>query len=154
MREDHGALALSDAGDHRDPSRSRGRPDLSTPTDVHDLVTVFYREIVFDELLEPLFGEVAEVAWGQHIPKLIDYWCRILFGTEGYRGAVTRAHRDLHALRAIEAVHCDRWYRLWTDCIDEGWAGPHADHAKAHAAKIMSGMATHVFGYAWTPPAR
>ena len=47
--------------------------DLSTPTEVHHLVTRFYREIVFDDLLEPIFGEVAEVDWAAHIPKLIDY---------------------------------------------------------------------------------
>lgn len=153
MRENRGAAVLGD-GDPAGRSETGGRPDLSTPTAVHDLVIAFYREIVFDELLEPFFGEVAEVAWDEHIPNLIDYWCRILFGTRGYRGAVTRAHRDLHALRAVEAVHCDRWYQLWVASIDERWAGPHADHAKDHAAKIMSGMATHVFGFAWSPPHR
>ena len=58
--------------------------DLATRPQVHDLVVDFYREIVFDELLEPMFGEVAEVDWANHIPRLIDYWCRILFGTKEY----------------------------------------------------------------------
>ena len=54
--------------------------DLETRADIHDLVVAFYREIVFDDLLEPVFGEVAEVDWALHIPKLIDYWCRVLLG--------------------------------------------------------------------------
>ena len=127
--------------------------DLSTPTQIHHLVTAFYREIVFDELLEPIFGEVAEVDWADHIPKLIDYWCWILLGTDGYPGAVTRTHRHLHGLQAIESAQCDRWFALWIACVDDRWAGPHADHAKRHAHTLMAGMAKHIFGYEWKPPA-
>jgi hemoglobin len=123
--------------------------DLSTPAQVHDLVTTFYREIVFDEVLEPVFGEVAEVDWAEHIPRLIDYWCWILFGTDPYRGAVTRTHRHLHERKAIEPLHCDRWFSLWTRCIDERWAGPCADHAKRHAQTLMAGMAKRIFGFTW-----
>ena len=123
--------------------------DLSTPAQVHDLVTVFYREVVFDELLEPVFGEVAEVDWAEHIPRLIDYWCWILFGGNPYPGAVTRTHRNLHGLRAIEPAHCDRWFSLWTGCIDERWSGPYADRAKQHASTLMTGMAKRIFGFTW-----
>ncbi len=139
--------------DHRDAPSEAVRPDVATPTDVHDLVITFYREIGFDELLEPIFGEVAEVDWAEHIPRLIDYWCWILFGQAGYGGAVTKVHRHLHALRPIEAAHSDRWYALWAASVDARWAGPHADHAKRHAATLMSGLAKHVFGFTWTAPA-
>lgn len=122
--------------------------DLDTRTEVHGLVTRFYQEIALDDLLEPIFGEVAEVDWNEHIPRLIDYWCWILFGTDGYPRSVTRAHRHLHALRPIEPAHCDRWMALWVATIDAGWSGPVADHAKDHAAKLMAGMAKHVFGFA------
>ena len=140
--------------DHRDqPDAAPTRPDLATAGQIHDLVTIFYREIVFDELLEPVFSDVAEVDWVEHIPRLIDYWCWILLDTKRYAGAVTRTHRHLHELQAIEAVHCDRWFTLWVACIDERWAGPRAEHAKSHAATLMAGLAKHVFGYRWEPPA-
>jgi hemoglobin len=138
--------------DHRDAPSAP--PDLSTPAQVHDLVTIFYREIVFDDLLAPVFDEVAEVDWAEHIPRLIDYWCWILFGGEPYGGAVTRTHRHLHALQAITPAHCDRWYALWTTCIDERWAGPCADHAKRHAQVLMTGMAKRIFGFEWPAPDR
>ena len=128
------------------------RPDLATPTEVHDLVTVFYREIVFDPLLEPIFGEVAEVDWADHIPKLIDYWCWILFGTDPYVGAVTRAHRRIHEDHPLTAAHCDRWFTLWAASVDCRWSGPHADHAKRHAETLMAGMAKRIFGFTWLPP--
>ena len=127
--------------------------DLVSCAEIHDLVVEFYREVVFDDLLAPLFGEVAEVDWSQHIPKLIDYWCRILLREGSYAGAVTAAHRHLHGLEPVRAEHCDRWYVLWANCVDARWAGPAADRAKTHAASLMAGMAKHIFGFEWAPPA-
>src|SRR5699024_7916723 len=97
------AIPPDDSPTH--PVTDPPRGDLTTRTDVHDLVTTFYREIVFDDLLAPVFGEVAEVQWAEHIPKLIDYWCWILFGTSGYRGAVTKTHRHLHSLEPLRPEH-------------------------------------------------
>lgn len=143
---------VTDRRDRPDPDDQGGpRPDLATPTQVHHLVVEFYREIVFDELLEPVFGDVAEVDWAEHIPKLIDYWCWILFQQAGYTGAVTKVHRHLHGQAPIRAEHCDRWYDLWVRSVDARWAGPYANQAKAHAATLMAGLAKHVFGFVWTP---
>ncbi len=52
--------------------------DLNSRGQVHDLVVGFYRELVMDDLLATIFEEVAEVDWAEHIPRLIDYWCRVL----------------------------------------------------------------------------
>jgi hemoglobin len=110
------------------------RADLDTRTAVHDLVVAFYREIVFDDLLGPLFEEVAETDWAVHIPRLIDYWCRILLHERGYRGALLDAHREVHEREAFRDEHFDRWYELWVASIDARWRGPRAQHAKDHAA--------------------
>ncbi len=126
--------------------------DIASVTDVHDLVVEFYREVVFDDLLAPIFAEVAEVDWAEHIPKLIDYWSRILLHTPGTPGPVMQVHRHLHAQSPITAELCDRWFTLWSECVAARWTGPVADHAVAHAAALMAGMAKHLFGCAWSPP--
>ena len=128
--------------------------DLSTRSQVHDVVVAFYREVVFDDLLEPVFAEVAEVDWAEHIPKLVDYWCWILFGAPGFEGAVTTAHRHLQGLVSIRPEHCDRWFSLWARSVDERAAGPQAERAKGHAAALMAGMARHIFGFAWAADSR
>src|SRR5680860_718554 len=87
--------------------------DLDSRAAIHDVVVTFYREIVFDDLLAPVFGEVAEVDWGAHIPKLIDYWCRVLLGQPGYDGVILAAHRHVHDLDPFRVEHFDRWYDLW-----------------------------------------
>jgi hemoglobin len=125
------------------------RPDLATRGAIDQLVTSFYREVVFDEVLEPVFSDIAEVDWVHHIPVLIEYWTSLLLGSESYRGGIMAVHRHLHALSPLERIHCDRWYGLWVGCVDEGWSGPLADRAKSHAAAVMEGMAKHLFALEW-----
>ena len=125
--------------------------DLATRSDVHELVVTFYREVVFDPLLEPVFGEVAEVDWAEHIPLLIDFWCRVLHGDRAYQGAVLAAHRRVHALDPLTVEHLDRWYALWVSTVDDGWSGPLADRAKAHAARIGAGLAHQLMDTTWHP---
>ncbi len=126
--------AASDRGTaHAVPGSARAG-DLDTRSAVHDLVVGFYREIVFDDLLGPVFDEVAETDWVVHIPRLIDYWCRILLGEHVYNGALLEAHREVHHRDAFRDEHFDRWYQLWVASIDANWQGPKAEHAKTHAA--------------------
>ncbi len=126
--------------------------DIETRSDVHDLVVSFYREVVFDDLLAPVFGEVAEVDWAAHIPKLIDYWCRVLLGQAGYGGAILTAHRHVHDIEAFRIEHFDRWYALWIESIDQRWRGPTADLAKTHAGDIGSVLARRLLGVDWQLP--
>lgn len=126
--------------------------DLARRADIHDLVVGFYREIVFDDLLEPMFGEVAEVDWAAHIPRLIDYWCRVLLDEVGYRGAIVAAHRHVHDIEAFRIEHFDRWYELWVRSVDAGYAGPLAEKAKAHAARIGASLARQLLDVTWQPP--
>lgn len=128
-----------------------GRADLAGRADVHDLVVGFYREVVFDDVLAPVFGEVAEVDWAVHIPKLIDYWCRVLFGEPGYVGAILSAHRHVHQLEPLRLEHFERWYALWTTSVDARWSGPVADEAKRHAAHMGATLARRLLDVAWHP---
>lgn len=115
--------------------RGPGRPpqDLDTRSEIHDLVVRFYREIALDDLLAPIFDEVAEVDWRTHIPKLIDFWCRVLLGEPGYDGWFLGAHQHVDAQQRFEPVFFDRWLALFVEAVDAEWTGPVADKAKAHA---------------------
>ena len=128
------------------------RQDLDTRAEVHDLVVRFYREVVFDDLLGPVFGEVAETDWPVHIPKLIDYWCRVLFGEPGYDGRIVAAHRRVHDVERFHEDLFDRWYLLWVATVDAFWEGPCADRAKSHAARIATALARQLLGAPWRDP--
>ncbi len=137
----------------RDTERVAHR-DLTTRAEVHDLVVHFYREVALDDLLGPVFGETAEVDWAVHIPRLIDYWSRVLLGHEGYDGAILAAHRSLHELEPFRLELFDRWYALFAESVDERWAGPKAEEAKAHAAKIAAILARRLLDADWSPTDR
>ena len=126
-------------------------PDLSTRSAIHDLVVSFYRELAMDELLGPVFEEVAEVDWTEHIPLLIDFWCRVLLGEQSYKGTVLETHRRVHNLQAFAAELFDRWYGLWVIAVDEHWSGPFAEKAKSHAAKVAASLARQLPHFEWQP---
>ncbi len=127
--------------------------DLDSVTEIHDLVVRFYREIVFDDVLAPVFDEVAEVDWTVHIPRLIRYWCRVLLGQPGYDGYILAAHRHVHGLEPFEIEHFDRWFTLFVETVDAGWAGPIADTAKCHAGRMAMMLARQLLGAEWEIPA-
>ena len=130
------------------------KPDLDTRAEVHDLVIRFYREVVFDPLLAPMFEEVAEVDWAQHIPKLIDYWARVLLRQPGYDGYILGAHQHVHELESFQVEHFDRWYGLFAETVDAGWSGPVAETAKRHAARTAAILARRLLGVdGWVPVA-
>ena len=129
----------------------RSRPDLDRRSEIHDLVVAFYRELAMDDLLGPVFTEVAEVDWSVHIPRLIDYWCRVLLGEPGYDGMIVAAHRHVHDQQPFTAELFDRWYELFAATVDGRWAGPVAEQAKAHAVRIGGSLARRLPGIAWDP---
>ncbi len=128
-----------------------GPGDLTGRAEIHDLVVGFYREVVFDDLLAPVFGEIAEVDWEVHIPKLIDYWCRVLLHEPGYQGSILGAHEHLHHLEPLRPELFDRWFELWVRTIDASWSGPGATAAKEHAARIGGVLSRRITSEAWAP---
>jgi hemoglobin len=120
--------------------------DLSDPADVAELVQRFYRDVAQDELLGPMFNDVAKVDWSEHLPKLTAFWCRALFGLPGYAGNPFRAHRDVHEQRAFTAAHFVRWLELFEETVDVGWAGANASRAKDLARNVARVHAGQLIG--------
>jgi hemoglobin len=127
------------------------RRDLDRRTEIHDMVIAFYREVAMDDLLGPIFDDVAEVDWAAHVPHLIDYWCRVLLREPGYTGAIVGAHRALAGLVTLRPEHFDRWFAVFTSVVDDGWQGPTADRAVAHASTMARSLARVVAGFDWQP---
>ncbi len=110
--------------------------DLDSPDAVAELVRRFYAEVAQDDLLGPMFNDVAQVDWSEHLPKLTAFWCRALFATPGYVGNPFRAHQLVDAKRRFTRGHFERWMELFEDTVDEGWIGPNADRVKAIAGNV------------------
>lgn len=117
------------------------------------MVRRFYADVAQDELLGPMFNEVARVDWAEHLPKLTAFWCRALLSMPGYEGNPYRAHLDVHAQRPFTAAHFQRWLDLFHETLDGGWAGPKVAQAKALARKVAAVHSKQIIGapVAWRP---
>ena len=74
------------------PTRPTPTRDLDSPDEIAEMVRRFYQDVAQDDLLGPLFNDVARVDWNEHLPKLTRFWCRALLGIEGYAGNPFRSH--------------------------------------------------------------
>jgi hemoglobin len=110
--------------------------DVCDRAAVAEMVTRFYRDVAQDDLLGPMFNDVARVDWSEHLPKLTEFWCRALFGTAGYSGNPFRAHQLVHEKRAFTPAHFERWLDLFCGTVDLGWAGANAEKVKALARNV------------------
>lgn len=110
--------------------------DLDCPSAIAEMVRRFYQDVAQDDLLGPVFNDVAAVDWGEHLPKLTAFWCRALLGIEGYSGNPFRAHSLVHARAPFTPAHFDRWLELFHDTVELGWVGPCAARALALADDV------------------
>lgn len=64
----------------RDTPRPRPTADLDSVEEIAEMVRRFYADVAMDDLLGPVFEEVAQVDWAEHLPKLTAFWARALLG--------------------------------------------------------------------------
>lgn len=109
-------------------------PDIKTEDDVVLFVDEFYAKVTKDNLLGPIFNDVAKVNWGDHLPTMYRFWSSMLLGSRTYKGAPFPAHAALRA--HITPAHFSRWVELFHGTIDSLFQGEMADIAKQRALNI------------------
>ncbi len=122
--------------------------DLDTPEEIAEMVRRFYQDVAQDDLLGPLFNDVAQVDWTAHLPKLTLFWCRALLGIQGYEGNPFRSHALIHAQSPFTLEHFSCWLALFTDTIETGWVGPNADRALELARNVARVHSNQLVGVA------
>jgi hemoglobin len=105
---------------------------IENEADVRVLVDSFYAAIREDDLLNPIFSDVAQVDWEHHLPKMYAFWNGLILGLPGYRGAPFPPHTVL----PVGREHFTRWVELFHATVDRHFAGPGAQRAKDAAASI------------------
>ena len=117
-----------------DDKISFGLPDITSEADVRRFVDAFYDGVMQDDLLGPIFNDVAAVDWDEHLPTMYSFWSSILLGTCTYKGAPFPAHWALK--EHITRDHFARWLLLFERTIDSLFTGEMAEAAKQRARNI------------------
>lgn len=84
-----------------------------TKNHIEQLVIHFYQRISEDELLGPIFNDVAQVDWEHHIPLLCQFWNSIMLKTSEYHGNAYMKHVLLGKQVAVQGEHFNRWLTLF-----------------------------------------
>jgi hemoglobin len=115
-------------------------PDISTRNDLEHLLRRFYEQALEDPLLRHVFVDVVHLDLEAHLPRITDFWQRVLFGTGAYDGRPVEVHHRIHERVPLTEAHFARWLELWREAVAADFAGPVADRAVAHATRIASGL--------------
>ncbi|WP_205695591.1 group III truncated hemoglobin [Conexibacter sp. SYSU D00693] len=110
--------------------------DIETRADVERLVRAFYERAMSDTMIGYLFTDVAKLDLDEHLPVIASFWETILLGVPAYSGGAFAPHASLNRLSPLRGGHFERWLALWTQTVDELFAGPKAQLAKAHATRV------------------
>jgi hemoglobin len=113
---------------------------LENRDDLSVLVNKFYARVRQDELIGPIFNDVAKVDWEEHIPKITDFWDAFMFGGEAYRGRPFPPHIPL----GLKPEHFKRWLELFFATVDELFIGQKADEIKMRAFNIGRNFLTNL----------
>jgi len=124
------------------------RDDIRGRADIIRLVDRFYGAVRADDLLGPIFDDIAQTDWAVHLPKMYDFWDTVLFGRSAFRGNPLAVHRDLATRAPLTEREFGRWLTLFHQQVDRLFSGPVADEAKLRARRIAAVMHHHLGAHA------
>lgn len=103
--------------------------DIENHQDIVTLLTSFYDKAAQDEVIGSKFDHLN---MEEHIEVIANFWESILLGANNYKGDPFGKHIPLN----LHKPDFDRWVQLFTETIDNAFAGPVADEAKLRGETI------------------
>ena len=116
------------------------KTDITTNEHIEEMVKSFYQKIFADDLLGPVFKDIAGVDLEQHLPVMYKFWGMLLLGQKDYKGDPFEPHRDLNSKVPLDQQLFDRWLSLFSQTVDQMYEGPTAERAKMMAESIADGF--------------
>lgn len=125
------------------------KKDIETRADIDDLMNRFYARAISDEIIGYIFTDVANLDLKHHLPVIGDFWETLLFGTGNYQKHgrnPLQVHARLDQKSPLTQKHFRRWLEIFTETVDELFAGERAEFAKLRAEAIANRMLNFVSG--------
>lgn len=105
---------------------------LAHKDDIEKLVNHFYARVREDEFLAPIFNNVIQDRWPQHLEKMYNFWETVLLDKHTYYGNPFLPHSNL----PISENHFHRWLDLFYQTLDNEFEGEKAEETKQRANKM------------------
>jgi hemoglobin len=124
------------------------KKDIETRADIDNLLKRFYGRALTDDEIGDIF-RIAELDLAHHLPVIGDFWETLLFGTGNYQKHgrnPLQIHGALNLKTPLHAAHFRRWLEIFSETVDECFAGERAEFAKSRAAAIANRMLNYVSG--------
>ena len=106
--------------------------DIQDLDDVKILVNTFYGKVQQDELIGPVFNEIIQNRWPEHLEKMYRFWETVLLDNHSYYGSPFAPHAKM----PLEKHHIERWLQLFNETLRENFSGETADEALWRAEKM------------------
>ncbi|MBX2821806.1 MAG: group III truncated hemoglobin [Rhodothermaceae bacterium] len=114
--------------------------EIENEVDIKRLVDAFYSRVREDDLLRPVFEEVAGIDWESHLPRMYAFWETVLLNRAAYKGNPVLKHVNLARKTTLSETHFTQWLRLWNQTVDQLFQGPRAQVAKERASMMSTIM--------------
>ena len=113
---------------------------LNSRAAIELLVHSFYTKVKQDDLLAPIFNNVAYFSWDTHIPIMVNFWETLLLDTASYKGNTMQKHIALHRHTALTSDLFDRWKLLFYATLDEHFEGEKVTEARKRVEAMSALM--------------
>ena len=111
--------------------------DIETREDLEFLLTGFYEVATKDEQIGHHFAELDLVS---HLPVIVDFWEKILFGKPVYFGNPLLIHQKINEIFPLKSEHFERWLEIFSQTVDKFFTGETAENAQLRARMIAHSL--------------
>ncbi len=111
--------------------------DIETREDLENLLREFYHVATLDDKIGHHF---AELNLETHLPIIVDFWEKVLFGEPVYFGNPLAVHQNLHEKSPLLFEHFQRWFEIFSQTVDDLFVGKTADDTKIRAKIIAHSL--------------
>jgi hemoglobin len=111
--------------------------DIETRSDLEFLLEEFYKLATKDENIGHHFADLDLAA---HLPVIVDFWEKILFGKPVYFGNPLMIHQKLNGKSPLKLEHFRQWFEIFSRTVDANFAGEQAENAKLRAKMIAHSL--------------
>lgn len=111
--------------------------DIETRRDLEILLTEFYKIATTDAEIGHHF---AGLDLASHLPVIVGFWEKVLFGKPIYFGNPLAVHQKLNEKSPLKLEHFRRWTEIFSRTVDELFEGETAENAKLRAKMVAHSL--------------